>query len=261
MARAYICLARNDVEDNFLQVLDLKPNSSQMGIYDRMGQTGYITWAPQNDTVVLTDPGGNVHALDGDCKGLAAYMIDNVEDHAAGGDHALTVAKAALIAADILTRVAAGQALALANLNTIIAARASVGSDLTGVGTNSRGSVEHVLRILSGEVYLVPDGTQVADADAHAAGKFPVHAFVNRFVTSASSDWRNFRPFVETGVMHASALTGALSKFGSGSWEFLNPLFTYGAAGTALTYSGAHIGATGQARALAVYDHEGGVIV
>jgi len=168
MARAYIVLCRNDLEDSLLQVLDIGPNSSQFSpAYDgqNSGQTGYQTFYLLDgvNAAVVTQAGaagGASFDIDGDTYGLSAYLINVVED--TGGNEALTAAEAVTISGLIEAAASAGTDLTLALINVMINTPAGVaGSDLDGAGGNSFGTVEEVLRILAGERYLIPDNAQV----------------------------------------------------------------------------------------------------
>jgi len=72
----YICLARSDVPEGTVQVLDLQPNSSQgVPAYTPGGQTRYVNRV-QNDTSRVRPNG----TLDEDqIDGLSAYLLDRVE--------------------------------------------------------------------------------------------------------------------------------------------------------------------------------------
>lgn len=157
MARAYICFARNDLDNNLLQVLDLKPNSSQrVPSLDPGGQTGYITYMPQHDTVVTTAPAG-VITTSAAYTGLAAYMWDNVEDNDNANIH-LTAARCNTIAAAILAAQGAGTDLTVTAVDLII--QAATGGAASGLLTaHSTGAVEDIVRIASGEVYYLPAGS------------------------------------------------------------------------------------------------------
>ena len=278
MARAYICHARNDLGGHLLQVLDLKPNSSQPGnvltsvsTLDsgiQSGQTGYLTYGPQNDTVVLHATGAGAFATSGVQYGLATYLMDNVNN--VTGNISLNANQANGIATRMLTRVANGLPLTLADCNVAIRAEGAdggvavgAGSTLGGAGgTRSTGSVVEVLRILSGEAYLVPANAAVVSA----AGVFPwpggvgPHVKTGAFLLRGAATYRAVRRFTNTGALARSVLIGALSKLVSTSYAWINPTFTYGAAGTALKNGGAQIGATGVAKAVTVYAVDGTVI-
>jgi len=76
----YICLARTDIPDGTVQILDLMPNTSQRSlIYEPPGQTRYINRAV-NETPQAT-PTGTVQA---DFNGLSAYLADRVEPGGTG---------------------------------------------------------------------------------------------------------------------------------------------------------------------------------
>lgn len=166
--RAYIVLARNDLDDSLLQVLDLKPNatpSKGSRIYDGAPQGGYQTFylldgINANVATQAGAAGGASLDVAGDTYGLSAYLIDRVEDTT--GTESLTAAEANAIAALIEQDVADGVALTLARINVHINTPVGVaGSDLDGTLGNSTGSVEEVLRILAGERYKVPALSQV----------------------------------------------------------------------------------------------------
>jgi len=268
MAYAYIVLNRNDIADNLLQVFDIKPNTSQLGIYDSVwanqgGQTGYLTWESQNDVVATTTGVGGIETMDAAYKGLSAYLIDNVED-VQDGNLALTDTLANAIATAIRLRVSAGQTLTLAIINglinTAIGGAASSDLDGTAVASYSTGTVEEVLRILAGEVYRVPAAAQVGDAANAFPGTGVAHIRLGAYVATTDSEYRYVRKFANTGSLNLSCLSGNMSKMKAAAYSFLNPSYTYGAAGTALTLDGTHIPATGAAAAVAVYENDGNLL-
>ena len=72
----YICLARSDIPDGVLQVLDLAPNSSQaIPSLSPPGETRYINRVKTGTAVVTAGGTLDQSHLDG----LSAYLIDNVE--------------------------------------------------------------------------------------------------------------------------------------------------------------------------------------
>lgn len=368
MALAYLCLARNDVDANLLQVLDLKPNSSQrVPSLTSDGQTGYLTYLPQHDTVATTAPGG-VITTSANYQGLAAYLWDNVCD-ADNADIHLTAARCNTISDALLAAVGLGTALTSVEIDAAIqAATGGAASHLSSA--KSIGTVEDVMKILSGEVYYLPSGSTsgaaAAFTDPHyrkgrfleanavgsvfcvavanndtvtigglvftaktagadipnlyflrggadntvdaqslcdvindhrtqtkiklrnngytvtatvASNKVTLHASVpgtpgELTLTSSNGtrlpvlapDWvsgghRPFRKILDTGDLHISAATGVLSKLKAATFAWLNPAFTYGAAGTAFKVNGTtHIAATGVGAAVTVYDASGNVI-
>lgn len=261
MATAYICVARNDLDANGLQVLDLKPNDSQRNyIYDGLGQTSYLSFLVQHDTVATHTPGAGVLHTDGLYYGLAAYLIDNVDDQTAG-HLTLTAGKANAISALILARVGLGQSLTLATINAAIVAGGAVGSGLTNgtpAGSQSVGSVAAVLSICQGLVYRLPNNSVISDG----AGVFHnPHVPVGAFAAYGDSDYRAMKGFEATGELLISCASGVLSKLKAATYVWLNPLFTYGATGTAFRANGTTvIPTTGVAPAVVVYDKDGNVL-
>lgn len=293
--RAYIVLARNDLADNFLQILDLKPNSSLRNqSYEPAGQTHYPTFFVQNSTVALTSGDGGILTTNDTYYGLAAYLVDNVEN-VGDGNLALTEDQANGIASAILTRVAAGLPLALSDINTVINAEADVSlSDLNGVVTNSEstGSVEAILQILAGSVYKLPAGSQVGNASGAFPGSGSTHtplgAFTTRPAVSVSPSWthngetipvrgrnsvsrvnpvtvdpedyHDVKIVAQGGALNLSVLAGNLKALVSPTYTWHNPKFTYGASGTAKTIADVSIGSNYQAAGVVVYDANGNVI-
>lgn len=96
----YICMARSDIPEGTLQILDLFPNSSQFvpAYTAGTGQTKYINRPSSTILGIRTD--GTLASDYAD--GLAAYLLDNIEPgglEIAGG----TVTFAAVGIADVIT--------------------------------------------------------------------------------------------------------------------------------------------------------------
>jgi len=154
----YIIMRRTDIPNGVLQVDDLKPNDSQRNYtLDPPGQSGYVRQIPASETVVTTGAGPILTVRD--ACGLAAYLIDNVED---SSGTALTAAVANAAGAALIAAAQSGSALDLATVNAIlVTAGATAGTDLEG-GT-STGLLTEVLGILSGAKYQLPAGSEVED--------------------------------------------------------------------------------------------------
>lgn len=155
----FIVMRRTDIPNGWLQFVDLKPNTSQRnGTLDPgTGQTGYVRNIPASDTVATT--GGGPIVTNADYCGLAAYLIDNVED---SSGTAITAAVANTAAAAIIARAQAGQSLTLVDVDAeLVGAGATAGTGLeTG---NSTGTLVQLLSILQGSLYCLPGGSQVED--------------------------------------------------------------------------------------------------
>lgn len=90
-------------------------------------------------------------------SGVLAYILRRVDD---GAGDALTVGAAVGVTNGIKGIVEAGGAITLAVLNGLVPGD----FDGAGVGSNSTGDVEELVRIISGESYNVPAGTAIQDA-------------------------------------------------------------------------------------------------
>ena len=267
MARAYIVLARQDMDGQNLQILDLKPNKSQaIPAYNSLPQTHYKTYLPQNDTVTLD--GGN---FDRDTYGVAAYLMDKVDDN--GGP--MSEAEVLASADDILDAVAAGTALTSATVGAIlVAAGCQAGTLLDGNG--STGDIEEVLQILAGAVFRVDEGeapqgdvgyfvrrpSVTVDVPGGGGRKSTTRAPTT--VTQGLNQDTAFRDIpriLDVGELRLSALSGNLYQLAQDTYVFNNPSETYDAGGSALVVGGARIGSDYAARAITVYDASGNVIV
>lgn len=77
----YICLARTDIPDGTLQVLDLFPNTSLRSDIDPPGQTRYLNRV-QNDNIVIDPATGQTRRPDAPMqaiRGIQAYLVDVVD--------------------------------------------------------------------------------------------------------------------------------------------------------------------------------------
>jgi len=206
----FICLIRTDIPEGVLQVLDLSPNTSLKNlVYDPQGQTRYVSFRAQNDTIALSGAGPIV--TDAAYNGLAAYLVDRVEN-TGGGAIALTAAEANSIATAIIAAMDAGTAQTLAAINVLINVPAGVsGSDLDGTLGNSTGTVEDILSILAGEVYTVPAATEV-----ETVGNAFVAAVAGSFATT-----ERVRDVYQSGFFEISRLAGQLAGYKSANFEYL----------------------------------------
>lgn len=160
----YICLARTDIPDSTLQVTDLWPNKSQYNPALGPSPVGprYVN-APDTNNVVLTTAGA-VKTFTAAKTGLAAYLLVNVQQDGAGGA-AMTPTQGNTVAGHLIAAMQAGSAMTLSDINVILAADCGAGTELTNAGGSlSTGTVQDILRILSGATYTVPADTQIQEA-------------------------------------------------------------------------------------------------
>jgi hypothetical protein len=194
----FICLRRSDIPAGTLQVLDLWPNTSQRNpSIDPVGQTKYINRF-QNDTLALSGT-----ALAAEYKGLAAYLIDHVEDNVANVTITVTVANAAAVA--IAAAVNAGTALTLAAVNAaLVAAGAGAGTQLNGNGSDGR--LSDLLKICAGAEYVLPAGSLVGGVAGGASlGSFTVG---------------QYRATYEGSALFSSIAEGQIAGFASATFEY-----------------------------------------
>lgn len=218
----YIAMVRQDIPEGILQVLDLVPNTSQRNpVMDPPGQTKYVSFRPQNEAVSTS----GAFVLVGETKGLAAYLIDQIED-TPNGD-ALTAAEANTIAAALITDLLnTASAMTLAAVNAKI--QVTVAGSGIGLG-NSTGTLVDILRIMSGDEYVVPD-----QAILEAGGVFSATikgAFSNSGVGRV-------RHTYNTGALTISLAAGHLKEFTDANYSYKSTtgraLVVYGDDGSVL---------------------------
>lgn len=201
----YICVIRDDIPEGTLQILDLKPYTTQTGYaQEPVGQSKYVNRVV-NDTVATS--GANPVTTAAEYKGLAAYLLDRVENTSTGA--ALTAAQANGIAEAIIARMDDGGSLTLSDINALINAEQGVsGSDLDGTLGNSTGSVRDVLKILAGGEYVLPAGVVLESGGAFNA------------TISGSFTAGQYRETYNTGSLRISWNEGALATCRSSSFSY-----------------------------------------
>jgi hypothetical protein len=195
----FICLRRSDIPAGTLQVLDLWPNTSQRNqVIDPAGQTKYVN-RYQNSTLAALSANATV----AEYKGIAAYLIDHVEDNVANVSITVTVANAAAVA--IAALVDAGSAVSLAAVNAaLVAAGAGAGTQLNANGSD--GVLADLLKILAGAEYILPAGSLVGGV----AGGASLGAFVAG----------QYRATYAGSALSSSIAEGNLAGFLSSSFDY-----------------------------------------
>ena len=204
MPQVYLVARRSEVQNGSVMVTDLFPNESQRNtaldpqgagpIYIRQIDAG--TRGAFRSVLSATNGGADISFLR-EARGLVAYLLYNVQVGAAGP--ALTLEEATEIASLLISEVRTGGVLDLAAINAILGGVAA-GATLTA--NTSTGSVSGLLRVLSGETYVVPAGSPIQDA--------------NVFVPDANADEIGFQRDVRHPVngdssWEISALEGSLA--------------------------------------------------
>ena len=223
-SKAYAVQLRNDLPQGVLQVLDLKPNTSQKNsIYEGEGKTGYI----RNSLAVdLSEPSLTTAAtedvFDGASTGLVAYLLERVHaDHAAASVR-LTVAQAQKTACLIIADVLSSTDISAARIATHLTAVVGAGTDLIGTGGDSFGSVEDVVKILAGYTYTIADGAILCTT---AGSVFLTEA--DRTAAAGSSQTGSFSAFSGKALFQGNAFSssmanGNLSQYTSSSFALSN---------------------------------------
>ena len=213
---AYICRLRTDIPAGAIQWTDVRPNTSQRSlVFDAAGQTGYLGDRVTNDTLAALA----ANATTAEYDGVAAYLIDHVIDGVTGVTITVGVANAA--AAAIVAQLDAQSDIDVSDAllaNGVV--NAGAGTALSSGGSD--GTLKGILKILSGGLYVLPQGSVVGALAAGAA----LGSFTND---------SEYRQMYSTGSLQISCGEGQLAGFASASFEYDD---TAGAA-------------------LAVYDHQG----
>lgn len=206
----HIAMVRADIPEGVLQITDLRPNNSRKNniLEPSEGQSRYVK-QPSNGSLSTTNPAAAQFVTVGQSIGLAAYLIDNVEDQAAGA--ALTVAQAVEAADNIITNtLQAGVAATAGAVNGEIQSAAGVNGGTTLIAGDSTGSIAEVLEILAGRSYVLPGGSEVQAA----GGGFQAT------VSGAFSSDEAFVPTLTTGALNVSLGDGQLAGFSDAAFEY-----------------------------------------
>jgi hypothetical protein len=201
----YIIMRRTDIPNGVLQIVDLKPNTSQRSfIYDPGdGQSGYVRNIPTSDTVATVAPVAAILTVRDYC-GLAAYLIDNVED---SGGAAITAAVANATATTLIGVAQAGTDLTLAIVDAVlVTVGATAGTGLeTGAST---GLFTELMNLLQGSKYLLPGGSVV---DTNGTTFNP---------TRQGSFTELTRTYYPTGAFNISNGEGNIADYKDASFEY-----------------------------------------
>lgn len=204
----FIVMRRTDIPDGVLQVIDLKPNTSQRSfIYDPgTGQSGYVQNIPEASEVAVVSVAGDDLTTE-EFVGAAAYLLDNVEDAVSG--ESITPAVANQVVALLIPALGAGTDLELATVDSVIvAAGAGAGTGLEA--NNSTGLLTELLAHLQGLQYVLP-----AMSEINTGGVF------NTTRSGAFSDPPTTRTIYKTGAFLISNGEGNLARLKSPEFEYL----------------------------------------
>lgn len=182
----FICLRRTDLPTSSLQVLDLKPNTSQRNlVYDPPGQTKYVSYRPQTDTVATTGAGPITTTID--AQGLAAYAIDHVQAGGlSGGVLALTATQANAVSTALIVRLDGGLALTLAAVNAVLAGVVANTDLLAGTQATATVTVASYGDVSNGDTVTI-EGNAFTVAAAPGVDEFAAGANANDTATNLAA--------------------------------------------------------------------------
>lgn len=215
MPEVYLIMRRTDIPDGVLQVVDLWPNTSSKNyIYPPgLGQTGYVHNIPAPAITGLVAAGPPVTASS-DLRGLAAYLIGNIDTGAAPGGAPYTDAEADAAAAALVAIAQAGTVLDAAAVD---AALGGVVAGTTLSGGGSTGVLTDLLAAMAGHVWLIPAGSELSDGGGVFAGQ------VGSFVEGS------YKQLYDIGQFLCSNLNGNVSLLKDAAFQY------DGTAGAAVT--------------------------
>lgn len=204
----YVLIRRSDIPDSMVQLTDLKPNTTHRIVTrTAFGQSGYVKQAPESPAPVLV--AGPPDTVQRSVMGLAAYLMDRVEDAVSSAAVLPAVAKAAADA--LLALVRSGSVMDAAAIDAeLITAGAGAG---TGIAAgNSFATVGEVLDILAGREFMLPAGAVINDAGGN-------------FVALAAGEFLSpSRRLFETGSFRISKGEGYIANFSRSDFYYYGPL-------------------------------------
>lgn len=169
MAQVFLIMRRTDIPDGVLQVVDLWPNTSSKNyIYPPgLGQTGYIHNIPDAAATGSVGP-GPAFPMTSTVRGVAAYLLGNIDTGAAPAGAPFTGAEADAAAAGLVAIAQAGTVLDLAAVDAVLAGVVG-GTSLTGGG--STGVLSELLSAMAGNVWEITAGTELGAGGAKIAAQ------------------------------------------------------------------------------------------
>jgi hypothetical protein len=223
MPQVFLIMRRTDIPEEEMQVVDLKPNTSQRSFpYTPPGQTGYIRNIP-NDVADGLVGAGPTFTTSATLSGLSAYLLGNIDTGAGAGGAPFTGAQADLAAGLLVALAHGGSAIDGASVDAALAT-AVAGTSLSGGG--STGVLTELLSVMAGAVYQIDAGTDLAVAGVKVAAQ--QGAFVEG----------TYRALYDTGAFLISNAEGNISRLKAPTFTYLDTqgaaITVYSATGTVL---------------------------
>jgi len=222
MPQVFLVMRRTDIPEEEMQVVDLKPNTSQRNyVLTPPGQSGYVNNIPDAAATGFVGA-GPLFTTSAVLTGVAAYLLGNINT-TAGAGAPFTGVQADAATASLVAVPQGGNPMGLANVNAILAAVVA-GTTLTAGG--STGVLTELLSIMAGNQYTIPAGTDLAVAGIKTA------AVNGAFVAGT------YRALYDTGAFVISNAEGNISRYKLATFTYLDTqgaaLTVYSATGTVL---------------------------
>jgi len=223
MPQVFLVMRRTDIPEEEMQVVDLKPNTSQRNyVLTPPGQSGYIHNIPA-PAIAASVAAGPPVAATADLTGLAAYLIGNLDTTAGVGGAVYTGAQADAAAGALVAIAQAGTVLDAAAVDAILAVFVA-GTSLSGGG--STGVLSELLSVMAGNGYMIEAGTEISDGGGLFAGR------VGDFVEGV------YKQLYDTGSFNISNGEGNIFRYKQATFTYLDvqgaALTVYSATGTLL---------------------------
>jgi len=222
MPQVFLVMRRTDTPDEVMQVVDLKPNTSQRNyVLTPPGQSGYVH--PIDDSgatgLVGAAPLFTTSAV---LSGVSAYLLGNINT-TAGAGAPFTGAQADAATAALVAIAQAGTVMDLAAVNAALVAVVA-GTALTAGG--STGVLTELLSAMAGNAWTIPAGTDLAVAGVKTA------------LANGGFVAGTYRDLYDTGSFHISNGEGNISRLKAATFTYLDvegaALTVYSATGTLL---------------------------
>jgi hypothetical protein len=215
-------MRRTDIPEEEMQVVDLKPNTSQRNyVLTPPGQSGYVNNIPDAAATGFVGA-GPTFTTSADLTGVAAYLLGNINT-GAGAGAPFTGVQADAATALLVAVPQGGNPFGLANVNAILGATVA-GTTLTAGG--STGVLTELLSVMAGNQYLIPSGTDLA------VGGVKTAAANGAFVAGT------YREIYDTGSFLISNAEGNIHRYKMATFTYLDvqgpALTVYSATGTVL---------------------------
>ena len=222
MPQVFFVMRRTDIPEEEIQVVDLKPNTSQRNyVLTPPGQSGYVSNIPAGAATGFVGA-GPTFTTSAALSGVSAYLLGNVNT-TGGAGAPFTGAEADTATAALVLIAQLGAVMDAAAVDAVLTAVVA-GTSLSGGG--STGVLTELLSAMAGNQWLIPSGTDLAAAGVKTA------AANGAFVAGT------YREIYDTGSFNISNGNGNIALLKSATFTYLDvagaAITVYSATGTLL---------------------------